>query len=223
MSPLPYPYRHFTFLTALFSTALIVSNIIAVKLVAVGGWSPSAGVFTIPIAYVIGDMMTEVYGARQARRAILTAFGMLSFTMLTILLTTHATPSAFWHKQAAFQETFGLMPRVAAASLAAYLAGGLINSHAFAAIRRQTGERHFYLRALASTIIGEAVDTALFLMIAFGARWNLEHLWTIGWQNYLVKVALEIPVLPFTYLAVAWLKREECEAMRQHYELVTSS
>lgn len=221
-------FRHLGTLTACFSVVLILSNIISAKLMNFFGYPLDVGIFIFPFSYIMGDVLAEVYGYRASRRVIWTGFSLLVFTIATIQLATFAPPAPGWNGQKAFEQTFGLVPRISCASLVGYLFGELANSWTLIRIKQRTGERKRYLRLIGSTLVGQAVDTTLFLGIAFGGVWPLDQLITAWIMGYAFKVVFEIPLLPITYRVTALIKKSEDEAFARqqtwfarHYGEVT--
>lgn len=210
--PSPQVFKHLGTITACFTVVLILSNIVSAKLMNFFGFPLDAGIIIFPLSYILGDVLAEVYGFAASRRAIWTGFALLLFTILVIRVATIVEPAAGWPYQGAFEQIFGLVPRISLASLIGYLFGEITNSWTLVRIKQKTGEKKRWLRLIGSTLVGEAVDTTLFLAIAFGGVWPITQLiaaWKIG---YLFKVGFEIPLLPLTYRAIAWLKKAEVRA-----------
>lgn len=203
------PFRNLDIFTTAFAIVLLLSNLVSMKLVNFLGMSPDAGLSLFPFSYILGDVLTEVYGLAQARRAIWIGFGALLFSAAYLSGIAYAPPAPGWEGQASFVYIFGFLPRIIIASLVAFLMGERVNSWVLVKIKQITNGKYFWLRSIGSTIVGEAVDTTLFLGIAFLGKWPW-HLW-IGtwWVSYVVKVAIEIPILPITYRVVAWAQRQE--------------
>lgn len=199
----------FLILTCLFVTCLLISNIIAGKLIAVGGLILPAAVILFPITYIFGDVLTEVYGYRQARLAIWLGF-IANLFMVVIFLTTIYLPfPAFWKGQEAYRTVLGFTPRLVVASLVAYFAGEFSNSFLMSKLKILCNGRWLWIRTIGSTIVGEGIDTLLFIGIAFGGQLPLVVLGGMMTAQYLWKVFYEAAVTPLTYLAVGWLKRKE--------------
>ena len=167
--------------------------------------------YLFPLAYVLGDVISEVYGFRAMRRTILTGFGVLLLASLCFLITIHLPAADFYTGQAAFETVAGVVPRFLAAGLAGYLVGEFLNSLVLVKMKARTGERRLWARLLGSTVVGEFADTLVFCSIAAGA------LGISTWQdflNYTVigflwKTLVEVLIMPITYRVTAWLKRRE--------------
>ena len=215
-------------ITAGFVTSLIISNIIAVKLVSVGPFFVPAAVLIFPISYIFGDVLTEVYGYARARRVIWTGFGCNLLAVLAIWASIKLPPAPFWRigsfespqsSQQAYQAIFGFAPRILAASFIAYLFGEFLNSFVLAKMKIATHGRHLWLRTISSTIVGQLADSGIFILLAFyGTIPSAALAWMIVSQ-WLVKSAYEALVTPFTYIVVNYLKRVERE---DHYDRQTN-
>jgi len=195
-------------LTAVFVTTLVVSNIIAIKLLEVADRVFDAGNILFPLAYLLGDVLTEVYGIRVARRVIALGFACNLLAVGAIQLAVHLPPADFWaENDAAFESTLGTTWRIFAASLAAYLVGELVNSTILARLKVVTRGRFLWLRTITSTIFGQGIDTVLFVSIAFaGTGVPLGEAIITTW---VIKVAWETLATPITYGVVGYLKRTE--------------
>lgn len=204
-------YRHFDILLALFVALLLISNIAATKLLAIGPFIMDGGAILFPLTYIIGDVLAEVYGLKAARRAIFTAFGVSALAALTFLAVQYLPGAPEYTNQAAFEAVLGFVPQIVIASLAAFLAGQFINAYVLIKIKEKWGEKHLWARLIGSTIAGQLVDTVIFCTVAFYGV-------ITGWSfiNYVLvgvayKVAMEIILLPVTYRVVAIIKRQETE------------
>lgn len=199
----------FLLFTCFFLTVLLISNIIAGKMINFWGITLPAGAMLFPLTYIFGDLLTEVYGFKKARLIIWTGFGANLFMVLVFLLTLALPYPEFWHGQEAFQTVLGLTPRLLTASLVAYLVGEFFNSMVLSKLKVKTKGRLLWVRTIGSTIIGEGLDTILFITIAFAGTLPADALGGIILAQYLWKVAYEIVVTPFTYIVVNWVKRRE--------------
>lgn len=202
-------YRHYSTLLVLFVVVLLISNISATKLISFGPLILDGGAVLFPIAYVLGDIITEVYGFRYMRRAIWTGFACLLLMSLTFLTVQWLPPAADYQNQAAFEAVLGFLPRIAAASLAAYLVGGFINATILVKIKQWTNEKHLWLRLIGSTLIGQLFDTITFCLIAFGGVIGAADMMTYITVGWIFKTLVEVLLLPAIYRLVAWLKRAE--------------
>jgi uncharacterized integral membrane protein (TIGR00697 family) len=199
----------FLFIACLFVTCLLISNIIAGKLVQISGMVLPAAVILFPLTYVFGDILTEVYGFRRARLVIWIGF-VANLLMAAVFVVTIALPHpAFWNDQSAFRTVLGFTPRLVVASLVAYWAGEFSNSIVLSKVKILTRGRWLWFRTIGSTIVGEGLDTLLFITIAFAGMLPAAFLFQMMLAQYFWKVGYEIAVTPLTYLLVRWLKRRE--------------
>ena len=213
-------YRWLNLVTAVFVTTLIISNIIAVKLVQIGSLYLPAAVVVFPVAYIFGDILTEVYGYARARRAIWTGF-FCNFLAVIVIWIAGILPAApFWTAgvydspeaaQQAYQAILGFTPRLLLASFTAYLLGEFINSYVLARLKVKTGGRFLWARTITSTLVGEGADSAVFITIAFAGIFEGAALGQAILSQWSFKVAYEILATPLTYLVVNRLKRAENE------------
>jgi uncharacterized integral membrane protein (TIGR00697 family) len=210
----PQP-RFLTTIAALFTGALIVSNIVAVKIAdfsGVAGPIPDyflpAAVVIFPLSYLLGDVLTEVYGYRAARRVIWSAFLANGLAVLAIVSAERLPNAPFWSDQQAYESILGQTWRIVAGSFLAFLVGEFANSIVLSRMKVLTGGRFLWSRTIGSTIVGEGLDSAIFITIAFAGRQGID-LWPLIWKQWLFKVLWEFVATPFTYLAVIALKRAE--------------
>jgi uncharacterized integral membrane protein (TIGR00697 family) len=198
---------------AVFVTCLIVSNIIAVKLISVAGLILPAAVIIFPISYIFGDVLTEVYGYARARKVVWAGFSALIFASFMSWAILQFPPAPGWPHQAAFETVFGGTPRIVAASLVAYFSGEFCNSYVLAKMKIFTEGRFLWMRTIGSTIAGEAVDSLIFYPLAFlhAPGWSNEQVLAVMVGNYFLKVGWEVLMTPFTYRIVNFLKRAESE------------
>lgn len=210
--------RFYTLVVAVFVSTLIVSNVIAVKLVVLFGLSVDAAVIVFPISYIIGDVLTEVYGFRRARQAIWIGFFCNLLTVLAVTLALKLPPADFWTlpgfdspsaAQGAYQAVLGMAPRILGASFAAYLVGEFLNAAVLARLKVRTAGRHLWLRTISSTVVGQGADSLVFVSLAFGGLLAGADLGTAILSQWLFKVAYEALATPLTYLVVNRLKRAE--------------
>ena len=207
--------RYLSILTAAFCVALVISNVIANKIVSIFGLTLAGAVLLFPITYLFGDVLTEVYGYAQTRRIIWAGFALQIAAVGAILLTIHLPP-AIPPQGATFDAALALSPWIVAGSLIAYWCGEFVNSYVLARLKLATGGRWLWTRTIGSTLAGQAVDTALFIAIAFwlGSRADGHALpnaivWRLVWSNYIVKCGWEICATPITYAVITGLKRLE--------------
>jgi uncharacterized integral membrane protein (TIGR00697 family) len=205
-------YKYYELVMAAFVTVLLCANLIgASKVCRIGPVTFGAGVLFFPISYVFGDVLTEVYGYARARRVVWAGFGALLFASFMSWTVLALPPSPEWHEQGAFEAVFGGTPRIALASLVAYWAGEFCNSYVLARMKVRSEGRHLWTRTIGSTIAGEGVDSLIFYPLAFLGMWPTAVVFEVLLSNYLLKVAWEAAVTPFTYKVVHFLKRAEHE------------
>lgn len=199
----------FVAVVGVFITCLLIANIIAVKLVDLGGLIAPAGIVIFPLSYVCGDVLAEVYGFRRARQVIWLGFACNLLAVIAIWAAQTLPGAQFWDAQGAYERILGFTPRLLAASFCAYLVGELANAFVLARLKVLTEGRWLWTRTIGSTIIGQGLDSAIFVAIAFwGILPPAAVLTTIATQ-WLLKVAYEALATPLTYWAVGFLKREE--------------
>ena len=199
-----YPY-----VVAIFCCILLISNIGAVKLIHFGPIITDGGAFLFPLVYIIGDVLSEVYGFRAARRAILLGFAMAILAALTFYLVQISPADAAWGNQAAFEAILGFVPRIVLASVCGFLVGQLLNSYVLVWIKKRTNEKHLWARLIGSTVVGELADTLVFCTIAFYGVITGADFLNYVLVGYIYKTLLEVVLLPITYPTIAWVKRHE--------------
>ncbi len=199
----------FVLIVALFTTCLITANIIAVKLIRVFGLVLPAGIIIFPLSYLFGDILTEVYGYRQARRVIWLGFFCNLLTVAAIWVAQILPGASFWDAQASYERILGYTPRLLGASFVAYLAGEFTNSFVLAKMKIATKGRWLWTRTIGSTLVGQALDSAIFITLAFAGTIPMAMLFTTVVTQWLVKSAYEAVITPFTYWMVNFLKRRE--------------
>jgi uncharacterized integral membrane protein (TIGR00697 family) len=202
-------FRYLDLLTIGFVVVLLVSNLVGQKICQIGPLKVSGAQLLFPIAYICGDVFTEVYGYAASRRAIWIGFFAMALlsVMGAIAVALPAAPG--WPNQQAFATVFGLVPRFAIASLIAYWAGEFTNSFTLAKMKILTRGRWLWTRTIGSTITGQAVDTAVVIAIAFAGYTSARTMGIMILSSYLTKVVYETLATPLTYLVVAQLKRAE--------------
>ena len=209
------PLRHFDFVMAAFVAILLLSNVIgAGKIAAITlpngvEWAFGAGILFFPLSYVIGDVLTEVYGYARARRCIWGGFAGLVFMAAMSAVVVALPPADTWHGQQAYEQIFGQVPQIVAASMIAFWAGEFVNSYVLARMKVWTKGRHLWTRTIGSTIVGQGVDSLLFYPIAFAGTMDAETIVGLGLTQWGLKVAWEVILTPVTYFVVGWLKRRE--------------
>jgi uncharacterized integral membrane protein (TIGR00697 family) len=199
----------FVVIVSIFITCLITANITAVKLVNVFALVLPAGIIIFPISYIFGDVLTEVYGYRQARRVIWLGF-FCNFIAVVAIWVGQVLPSAsFWNGQSAYERILGYTPRLLVASFLAYLIGEFANSFVLAKMKIATKGRWLWTRTIGSTLVGEGLDSLVFMTIAFLGEIPMSELASAIVIQWLVKSAYEAAVTPLTYGAVGFLKQRE--------------
>lgn len=213
-------HRWYPRVVAVFTTTLVISNIIAVKLVNFLGLSLPAAIILFPVAYIFGDILTEVYGYARARQAIWTGFGCNLLAVAAIWLAGLLPTSPLWtaglyqtpaEASQAYRAILGFTPRLLAASFTAYLVGEFLNSFVLARLKIATGGRLLWLRTITSTLVGEGADSLVFITAAFAGILPNAALAGAVLSQWLVKSAYEALATPLTYLVVNFLKRAENE------------
>jgi hypothetical protein len=212
-------YRYYEFVMAAFVTVLICSNLIGpakiaqLELPLLGTIVLGAGALFFPISYVFGDILTEVYGYSRARRVIWAGFAGLGFASFMATVVVALPPAPFWKHQAAYELAFGSTWRIVAASMIAYFCGEFVNSYTLAKMKILTAGKWLWTRTIGSTIVGEAVDSALFYPLAFYGSGIIpnDKLPLVMLAQFIAKVSVEVVFTPVTYKVVGWLKRAEHE------------
>jgi uncharacterized integral membrane protein (TIGR00697 family) len=204
-----YIRSYYPIIAAIFCALLLISNIGATKFIDFGPIKTDGGAFLFPLTYILGDVMTEVYGYRAARRIIFTGFGIGILAGLTFWLIQISPAAASWQNQAAFESILGFVPQIVAASVVAFLLGQLSNSWTLVWIKRRTQGNKLWARLIGSTIVGEFVDTFIFTLIASLGRLNFEEFLNYLATGYVYKTLFEVILLPITYQVIAFVKRHE--------------
>lgn len=203
-------YSHwFVIIVAVFVTCLITANIIAVKLVDLFGLILPAAIFIFPLSYITGDVLTEVYGYRQARKVIWLGFLCNVIVVVAIWIAQILPGASFWDGQGAYERILGYTPRILIASFLAYLVGEFANSFVLAKMKIATQGRWLWLRTIGSTLVGQGLDSVVFISLAFAGTIPVHALTQTIVTQWLAKSAYEAAVTPFTYLVVNFLKRKE--------------
>ncbi|HHW29915.1 MAG TPA: queuosine precursor transporter [Syntrophomonadaceae bacterium] len=201
--------RLYVILGCLFVTCLLISNMVAGKLITVLGKALPAAVILFPITYIFGDVLTEVYGFKRSRLIIWTGFA-CNLLMAVIFMLVVALPyPEFWEQQDAYAVVLGMTPRVVVASLVGYFLGEFTNSAVLSKLKLLTRGKWLFSRTIGSTIVGEGIDTVVFITIAFAGTVSSSVLLSMIAAQYIFKVVYEILVTPLTYLVVGWVKKKE--------------
>ncbi len=225
-------FRYFDYLMAGFVAILLLSNLIGASKLAVANlawltvptsWLPwhwlgvgpdgmmifGAGILFFPLSYVIGDVLTEVYGYANARRCVWTGFFALLFMAFMSFVVVAMPPASGWGGQSAYESVFGNTWRIVAASILAFWAGEFVNSFVLARMKVWTNGKHLWSRTIGSTFFGQAVDSAIFYPVAFLGIWTTDQVLAVMVTNWLLKVLWEAALTPVTYAVVGWFKRRE--------------
>jgi queuosine precursor transporter len=211
-------YRYYDLIMASFVAVLLISNVASTKILVLGPFTFDGGTILFPISYIFGDILTEVYGYARSRRVIWVGFAANLLMALVFALVGALPPAAGWEHQEAYEAILGITPRIVLASLVAYFAGSFSNSWVMARMKVLTSGRWLWTRTIASTLVGQGIDTALFVVLAFYGILPTALLTSIVISNYVFKCALEATVTPITYRVVNGLKRAENE---DYYDIET--
>lgn len=204
-------YKYLGSISVFFVSVLLISNVASTKIVDLRWFTFDGGTLLFPLSYIFGDILTEVYGYKKAKNVIWLGFFM-AFLMSFVFFIVGKLPSApGWNNQSAYEMILGLTPRIVFASLIAYLVGSLSNSFILAKMKIWTKGKMLWVRTIGSTIVGEFLDSAIFIMIAFWGILPSSLLITLIISNYLFKTAVEILFTPVTYKIVKFLKKKEGE------------
>jgi uncharacterized integral membrane protein (TIGR00697 family) len=203
-------FRHYDLVMAAFVTVLLVSNIAsAARIVKIWIFTFDAGTLLFPLAYIFGDILTEVYGYARARRVIWVGFAANALMSGIIMLVGLLPWAGFGPSTEAYHEVLGFTPRIVIASLVAYWVGAFSNSFVLAKMKVWTRGKHLWARTIGSTIVGQGTDTVVFVLVAFLGVFAGPEIMAIIVSNYVFKVGVEVTFTPITYLIVGWLKRTE--------------
>lgn len=203
-------FRYFDYVMAAFVAILLLSDLIgAAKLATLWGYTFGAGILFFPLSYVIGDVLTEVYGYANARRCVWMGFGAMIFMAFMSYVVVAMPAAEGWDGQAAYESVFGSTWRIVAASVLAFWAGEFVNSFVLAKMKIVTKGKHLWARTIGSTVFGQGVDSLIFYPVAFLGIWTTEQVLTVMVTNWLLKVLWEAALTPVTYVVVGWFKARE--------------
>ena len=208
------PYKYLDIATVAFVVTLFLSDFVGnAKVAHIGTFTFTSGVILFPFSYLLGDVLTEVYGYSKSRRVIWIGFIALVISVVLVQIMIYMPPAQGWPNQNAYKTIFSNSARVVLCSLLAFWAGEFTNSYTLAKMKIFTNGKHLWTRTIGSTIVGEAVDTLIFYPLAFGGLsafpWTL--IFSIMVSNYILKVLWEVIATPVTYKVVAFLKKQEHE------------
>ena len=202
-------FRYYELLVIIFVVVLLISNLVGQKICAFGRFRISGAQLLFPITYIFGDVFTEVYGYAASRRAIWLGFFASGLLAVMGIITVALPPAPDWPNQQAFATVFDFVPRLVIASLVAFWCGEFANSFVMAKMKILTSGKHLWTRTVGSTVVGQAVDTFVLMIIAFGGSLNMGLIANLIVSGYLGKVLYEVAATPFTYAIVNSLKRAE--------------
>jgi len=202
-------FKYYSIVSTLFVATLMISNVVATKLFSLGPLIFTGGILIFPITYIFGDILTEVYGYSRSRKIIWTGFFALIFMSFILWIVGLLPPAPTWQNQEAYLLILGFVPRIVLASLIGYWVGEFANSFVLAKMKLLTKGKHLWTRTISSTIVGEGVDTALFVLIGFYGVISGSILLIAILSGYTFKVAYETVATPLTYKIVRFLKKAE--------------
>jgi len=193
----------------IFTMALLVSNTVASKIIGIGSFVFTGGIFIFPISYIFGDVLTEVYGYRESRKVIWSAFLALIFMSLFYYLVGLLPSAGFWTGSEAYNMILGTIPRIVLASIVAYFLGEFSNSYVLSKMKIKMSGKKLWMRTIGSTVVGEGIDTIVFALIAFAGTFAGSELFLIIISGYIFKVLYEILATPITYFIISKVKKIE--------------
>jgi queuosine precursor transporter len=204
-------FKHVTAIAVVFVSILLISNVASSKILQLGPFDFDGGTLLFPLSYIFGDILTEVYGYKRTRKVIWLGFAMALLMGLVFIVVGALPASEGWEGQEAYMAILGWTPRIVIASVIAYFAGEFSNSYILAKVKIWMKGRRLWVRTIGSTLVGEGIDTVLFVLIAFvGASWATPDLLiAIIISNYIFKVGVEVLFTPVTYAIVGFLKKSE--------------
>ncbi|MEO0800785.1 MAG: queuosine precursor transporter [Cyanobacteria bacterium J06642_2] len=212
-------FKHLDTITALFVAVLLISNVTSTKLLDLGAFTFDGGTILFPLSYIFGDILTEVYGYNRSRKVIWLGFISALLMSVTFIAVGALPPAADWPHQESYQAILGLTPRIVVASLIAFFAGEFSNSFTLARLKVMTQGRLLWVRTIGSTLVGQLIDTLLFVAIAFAGLFPNDVIVAIVISNYVFKCGVEALFTPFTYWISSWLKQQE---QVDHYDIGTN-
>jgi hypothetical protein len=196
-------------ITGAFVGILILSNILAAKMVQIGPFVFDGGTLLFPLSYIFGDCLTEVYGYKASRKVIWTGFAMIILMAVNIWITGILPAEKSWVFQGSYNNILMMVPRIVLASLCGFFAGEFSNSFVLSKMKVLTNGKHLWMRTIGSTVIGEFVDSLLFVMIAFLGLYPTSVLIVMAISNYLFKTFIEVVFTPITYRVIKFIKKQE--------------
>lgn len=212
----PKTWKLYDLTLGLFVAVLMISNIASTKITSLGPFVFDGGTILFPLSYIFGDILTEVYGFKGARRIIWAGFGALLLMVLTITTVGIMPAAGGWDYQESYENILMLTPRLGLASFLGYLTGSFTNSVILSRLKVKMAGQKLWVRTIASTLVGEGFDTVIFCLVAFLGVLPPDVLWVLIVSNYIFKVAIEVLLTPLTYKVVAFYKRHETEDVYDH-------
>jgi uncharacterized integral membrane protein (TIGR00697 family) len=204
-------YKYLGTISVFFVAVLLISNVASTKVVDFGWFTFDGGTLLFPLSYIFGDILTEVYGYKKSRGVIWLGFICALVMSLVFIIVGKLPPAPDWENQAAYDAILGLTPRIVLASLVAYCCGSFSNAFVLAKMKVFTQGKHLWTRTIGSTVVGELVDSSLFILIAFLGVLPSGLLLTLIISNYIFKTLVEVVFTPVTYRVVKFLKTREQE------------
>jgi queuosine precursor transporter len=201
--------KYLIYIAIIFVAVLMIANTTAGKLITVGPLVVSAALIIFPMSYILGDVLTEVYGYKATRKVVWSGFAALALMSLMYWVIQILPGAPFWENQAAYEAILGAVPRITLASMIAYFCGEFVNSYVLSRMKVWMNGKQLWARTIVSTIAGEGIDTVLFMFVAFAGVLPLGAILILIASEYVIKVAYEVAATPLTYKVVAWLKRKE--------------
>lgn len=202
-------FKYITTIAVVFVSVLLISNVASSKIVSFGPFDFDGGTLLFPLSYIFGDILTEVYGYRKSRKIIWLGFAMNILMALVFMAVVALPPAAEGSNHEAFKAVLGWTPRIVLGSIIAYTIGEFSNSYVLAKMKIWMKGRMLWARTIGSTLIGEGIDTIIFILIAFYGQMPNSLLMTIILSNYIFKVGVEVIFTPITYWIVGFLKKHE--------------
>ncbi len=203
-------FRYYDYVMAAFCVILVLSNVVgAAKVATLGGLTFGAGILFFPLSYVIGDVLTEIYGYARARRVIWAGFAATFFAAVMCWVIVAMPPAPGWEGQEVYEAAFGQVWRIVGASMIAFWAGEFVNSYVLARMKLWTRGKHLWSRTIGSTVFGQGIDSLIFYPLAFLGVWTTEQVLMVMVTNWGLKVLWEVVLTPVTYAVVGFLKKRE--------------
>ena len=204
-------YKYLGIISVFFVSVLLISNVASTKIVDFGKFTFDAGTLLFPLSYIFGDILTEVYGYKKSKQVIWLGFFMALLMSLVFIIVGALPAAPDWGNQEAYDKILGLTPRIVLASLVAYTLGSFSNAFILAKMKIWSGGKKLWARTIGSTVVGELVDSTLFILIAFVGILPSSLLLTLIISNYIFKTLVEVLFTPVTYRVIAFLKKKEDE------------